>query len=229
MGLPVGRTKIAVYALSGLLLGARRPAVHLLHPVRATASARSAWSSTPSPRSSSAARCSPAASGYVLGSLLGRAGARPDPDASSSSRAPSAPGGPRSSSAPCCWSSSCCSASSSGARVSVAVHHSRPSLRSRVDPRKESSKWQTHPTRKRWTPRAPRSTPVRPRWASNWVPPGSRPSHRPRWVGRGHGGHEWSNQFVDGLWTYDLEASGRACRTATPSSRPTSRAGTECR
>ena len=54
-----------------LLLGARRPAVHLLHRSPGTACTPSAWSSTRSPRSSSAARCSPAAPATSLGTVLG--------------------------------------------------------------------------------------------------------------------------------------------------------------
>ena len=64
-----------------LLLGARRRAVLLLHALRLGQPRASAWSSTRSPPSSSAARCSPAASGYVLGIGARRARARPDPDA----------------------------------------------------------------------------------------------------------------------------------------------------
>ena len=62
MGLPVARTKIAVYTISGLLLGHRRdPAVASTRCPGYRLHRASAWSSTRSPRSSSAARCSPAA------------------------------------------------------------------------------------------------------------------------------------------------------------------------
>ena len=62
MGLPVGRTKVAVYAISGLCsaLGGLLFAFYSLSGYSLT---RSASSSTPSPPPSSAARCSPAASG----------------------------------------------------------------------------------------------------------------------------------------------------------------------
>ena len=60
MGLPVARTKVAVYVISGFCAGARRPAVHPLHAVGLQPARASAWSSTRSPRSSSAAPCSPA-------------------------------------------------------------------------------------------------------------------------------------------------------------------------
>ena len=71
MGLPVARTKIAVYAISGFCsaLGGLLFALYTLSGLRRCTP--SAWSSTRSPRSSSAARCSPAARGFVLGSLLG--------------------------------------------------------------------------------------------------------------------------------------------------------------
>ena len=57
MGLPVGRTKIAVYTISGFCSALGGTAVHLLHAVRRRRCTRSAWNSTRSPPSSSAARC----------------------------------------------------------------------------------------------------------------------------------------------------------------------------
>jgi simple sugar transport system permease protein len=92
MGLPVARTKVAVYAISGTCSpwpGCCSASTRC----RATASPPSARSSTPSPPPSSAGRCSPAASGWWWGRCSACwcwASSRP----SSPSRARSAPGGP---------------------------------------------------------------------------------------------------------------------------------------
>ncbi|MFD0577660.1 ABC transporter permease subunit [Dactylosporangium darangshiense] len=107
MGLPVGRTRITVYTISGVC-SALGGVLLTFYTPPATGSTPWAWSSTRSRRSSSAAPCSPEApaSCSAPSSASGcSASSRP----SSRSRAPSAPGGPRSSSACCCSSSSCCS------------------------------------------------------------------------------------------------------------------------
>ena len=30
------------------------------------------------------------------------------------------------------------------------------------------------------------------------------------------GSHTWENQLIDGLWTYSIQAMGKACKTAMP-------------
>ena len=59
MGLRVAFTKVGVYVISGFCAVARPGCCSPSTSCPATACTRSAWSSTPSPRSSSAARCSP--------------------------------------------------------------------------------------------------------------------------------------------------------------------------
>ena len=43
------------------------------------------------------------------------------------------------------------------------------------------------------------------------------------------GGHEWSNQFVDGLWTYDLESVWTGLQDCYAQLAADVGAGTECR
>ena len=71
MGLPVGRTKVAVYTISGFCSALGGVLFALLHALRLQPAARSAWSWTRSPRWSSAAPCSPAATATCVGTVLG--------------------------------------------------------------------------------------------------------------------------------------------------------------
>ena len=71
-GVPVGRIKLAVYAISGPLRRASPASSSSPSTLPATPiSSVSAWSSTPSPRSPSAARCLTGGRATIVGTLLG--------------------------------------------------------------------------------------------------------------------------------------------------------------
>ena len=116
MGLPVGRTKIAVYTISGFCSALGGVLLSLLHALRLRP-ARDRHGARRDRRGRHRRHPAHRRLRLRVRHRARRAGARPDPDASSPSRARSAPGGPRSSSACCCSPSSCCSAWSSARRA----------------------------------------------------------------------------------------------------------------